>query len=228
VDGVYTADPRVVPDARRLDAISLDEMLELAKDGAKVLAAEAIDYARRHGIALYAKASHVPEAPGTVCRVDQDLRDRRFTGVTGRKEIIFVQFHGGVGLETSLFECLDALGEEGVLPYRSHISLDGKAGATFLYAPELLASADAFVARVRARFGDAVSVRRDIGTVTLVGSGIAEDREAHRRITAFLDEHRDLIHQVFFAPLSVTMLVARSDVDHLVQDVHAMFLDRMA
>jgi len=227
VDGVYTADPRVVPEARRLESVSLDEMLELSKDGAKVLAAEALDYARRHGIALYAKASHAPESPGTLCRVDQDLRDRRFAGVTGRKEIICLQFHGDACPEASLFECLDALGEEGVLPYRSHVVLDGGRGSTFLYAPELLSSADAFVARVQARFGDAVAVRRDIGTVTLVGSGIAEDREAHRRITGFLQEHRGLIHQVFFAPLAVTMLVARTDVDHLVRDMHAIFLDRM-
>ncbi len=228
VDGVYTADPRVVSDAKRLDAISADEMMTLSKAGARVLAAEALDYARRHGVALYAKASHAPEAPGTVVRVDQDLSDRRFAGVTGRKEIIYVQFRGGVREEASIFECLSALGEEGVLPYRSHVSLEGTEGATFLFATEHLSCADAFVTRVQERFGAAVTIRRDIGTVTLVGAGIAEDTDAHRRITAFLNEHRDLIHQVFFAPLSVTMLVARTDVDHLVQDVHEIFIDRLA
>jgi len=227
VDGVYTADPRVVPDAKRLDEISMDEMMTLSKAGARVLAAEALDYARRHGIALYAKASDAPEAPGTVVRVDRDLSDRRFAGVTGRKEIIYVQFHGGVREEASIFECLFALGEEGVLPFRSHVSLEGTQGATFLFAPEQLSSADAFVDRVKKRFGDAVTIRRDIGTVTLVGTGIAEDADAHRRITAFLNEHRGLIHQVFFAPLSVTMLVACSDVDHLVRDVHEIFIDRL-
>ena len=227
VDGVYTADPRVVPGARRLAEISVEEMMTLSKAGAKVLAAEALDYARRHGIALYAKAAHTPEAPGTVVRVDQDLSDRRFAGVTGRKEIIYVQFLGGVRKEASIFECLTALGEEGVLPYRSHVSLEGTEGATFLFAPEQLSCADAFVGRVKERFGEAVTIRRDIGTVTLVGSGIAEDPDAHRRITAFLNEHRHLINQVFFAPLSVTMLVANSDVDHLVRDVHEIFLDRL-
>jgi aspartate kinase len=227
VDGVYTADPRVVADARRLDSISADEMMTLSKAGARVLAAEALDYARRHGVALYAKASHAPEAPGTIVRVDQDLSDRRFAGVTGHKEIIYVQFRGGVREEASIFECLSALGEEGVLPYRSHVSLEGTEGATFLFATEHLSCADAFVARVKERFGPAVTIRRDIGTVTLVGAGIAEDADAHQRITAFLNEHRGLIHQVFFAPLSVTMLVASSDVDHLVQDVHEIFIDRL-
>ncbi len=227
VDGVYTADPRVVPDARRLDEISMDEMMTLSKAGARVLAAEALDNAPPHGVALYAKASHSPESPGTVVRVDQDLSDRRFAGVTGRKEIVYVQFLGGIREEASIFECLSALGAEGVLPYRSHVSLEGTQGATFLFDTERLSSTDAFVGRFKERFGDAVNIRRDIGTVTLVGAGIAEDADAHRRIIAFLNEHRDLIHQVFFAPLSVTMLVALTDVDHLVQDVHEMFIDRL-
>jgi len=226
VDGVYTADPRVVPDARLLDELSSDEMMTLSKAGARVLAAEALDYAKRHGVALYAKASHAPEAKGTVIRVDQGKSDRRFTGVTGRKKIIYVQFSAGISKEASIFECLNALGEEGVLPYRSHVVLEGTEGATFLFAPEQTPRADVFVAQVQERFGDAVTIRRDIGTVTLVGTGIAEDPDAHRRITAFLNEHRHLIHQVFFAPLSVTMLVAHTDVDHLVRDVHEIFLDR--
>ncbi len=227
VDGVYTADPRVVPGAKRLDEISADEMMTLSKAGARVLAADALEYARSHGVALYAKAAHAPEAPGTVVRVDQDHSDRRFAGVTGRKEIVYVQFSGGIREEASIFECLTALGEEGVLPYLSHVSLEGTQGATFLFAPEQLSSADALVESMRERFGDAVNIRRDIGTVTLVGAGIAEDADALRRITAFLNEHRHLIHQVFFAPLSVTMLVACTDVDHLVQDVHEIFIDRL-
>ena len=227
VDGVYTADPQIVSDAQRLDEISAHEMMALSKAGARVLAAEALEYARNHGVALYAKASHSPEAPGTVVRVDQDHTDRRFAGVTGRKEIVYVQFTGGVREESSIFECLSALGEEGVLPFRSHVSLEGTQGATFLFATERLSSTDAFVDRVKERFGEAVSIRRDIGTVTLVGTGISEDADAHRRITAFLNEHRHLIHQVFFAPLSVTMLVARGDVDHLVRDVHDIFIGHL-
>lgn len=57
VDGVYSADPRVVLDAQRLDALSYDEMLELARGGAKVLAEEAVSWARQHGVALFVRAS---------------------------------------------------------------------------------------------------------------------------------------------------------------------------
>src|SRR5436190_16140376 len=60
VDGVYTADPRVVPEARRLDALGYDEMQELAEHGAKVLHAQAVEWARRAGIEIYARATASP------------------------------------------------------------------------------------------------------------------------------------------------------------------------
>ena len=70
VDGVFTSDPRIVVDAARLDAISADEMLELARHGAKVLHDEAVAYAKRNRIALHAKATQLPDGKGTLIRPD--------------------------------------------------------------------------------------------------------------------------------------------------------------
>src|SRR5207249_8577939 len=57
VDGVFTADPRVVPSARKLDAVTYEEMLELAASGAKVLALRSVEYARTHGVELHVRSS---------------------------------------------------------------------------------------------------------------------------------------------------------------------------
>ena len=70
VDGVYSADPKTVLDAQKLDEISSSEMLEIAQHGAKVLHDEAILYAHRHQIALYAKKSHCDQSSGTFIRPD--------------------------------------------------------------------------------------------------------------------------------------------------------------
>src|SRR3982751_5596220 len=64
VDGVYTADPRVVPDARRIDALTYEETQEMAEAGAKVLNAQAVEFAKQHGIAIYARATTVPGGRG--------------------------------------------------------------------------------------------------------------------------------------------------------------------
>jgi aspartate kinase len=70
VDGIFTSDPRHVLDAARLDTVTYDEMLELARHGAKVLNAEAVAFAQRHKIALHAKSTHLPDSQGTVVRPD--------------------------------------------------------------------------------------------------------------------------------------------------------------
>jgi aspartate kinase len=80
VDGVYTADPRVVPDARRIGTMSYEETQELAESGAKVLNAQAVEFAKEKGIAIYARATAAPlpgadpSSDGTVVRRDTPAR----------------------------------------------------------------------------------------------------------------------------------------------------------
>lgn len=71
VDGVYSADPRVILTARQLEELSFDEMQEMARSGAKVLNEEAVEFARRAKIALYARSTYEVESKGTVVRVDR-------------------------------------------------------------------------------------------------------------------------------------------------------------
>jgi aspartate kinase len=227
VDGVYTADPNVVAPAVKLDEISVDEMMALSKAGAKVLCAEALEWARRSGIAIYAKATAEPEKAGTIIRLDRKPEDRRISGVTGSKNIILVQFKGATEMPSAeeLFHCLNSIGEEQVMPFMSHLSLSGHLGASFLFNAIQFANPGEFVRAVETRYGDKVKVSSTIGTVTLVGTGIAEDRQIHGAITGFLREHASLIHQVFYSPMAVTMLVEKPEVDHLVRDVHQLFLE---
>lgn len=227
VEGVFSADPKVVPDAYKLDEIGMDEMMMLSKTGAKVMAADALEYASRHNIAIFTRKTGAPHLGGTVIRRNAKTDDRRFTAVTGKKDVVCVQFIDGSGRGgEELFECLNAVGAQDIMPFMSHVSLSDHMGASFLFALENFHQRGRFEEEIRSRFGDDVSIRTDIGTVTLVGPGIAEDPATHQRITAFLKEHQGLIHQVFFLPLAVSMLVSVSDVDHLVRDIHDLFLHR--
>ena len=96
VDGVYSADPRVVPEARRLDEIGYDEMQELAEHGAKVLNAQAVEWAKKAQIAIYARATTSPAGgDGNQTRVGGEVvRERRgAVAVTGTRRVTVV--HGG-------------------------------------------------------------------------------------------------------------------------------------
>lgn len=70
VDGVFSADPRVVLSARQLESLSYEDMLEMARSGAKVLNEDAVAFAQNAGIALYARSTHLPESKGTIVRPD--------------------------------------------------------------------------------------------------------------------------------------------------------------
>jgi aspartate kinase len=92
VDGVYTADPRVVPDARRLDDVSYEEMQVLADAGAKVLNAEAVEWARRHGIEIRCVATAGDAAVGTPVRADAaTVLHPRVVGVTAHPGLFLLE-----------------------------------------------------------------------------------------------------------------------------------------
>ena len=91
VDGVYTADPRVVAEALRLDTISYPEMQELAEHGAKVLNAQAVEWAEKAGIWIYARATH-SEGGGT--RVGNHASGRRACGVACARKLVRLRARG--------------------------------------------------------------------------------------------------------------------------------------
>src|SRR3954468_9126147 len=75
VDGVFTADPRIVPDARKLPVVSYEEMLEMASSGARVLQLRAVEYGRNHGVRIHCRSS-ADEAPGTLVVSEQETMER--------------------------------------------------------------------------------------------------------------------------------------------------------
>jgi len=91
IEAVYTADPKVVLDARRLTELSYEEMLELSRHGARVLNADAVEFARRAGIAVFTKSTFEPDREGSVVRVNPPLEHRPVLGVTGRKGVVAVE-----------------------------------------------------------------------------------------------------------------------------------------
>src|SRR5437763_13701463 len=100
VDGVYTADPRVVPAAHRIGALSYEETQELAESGAKVLNAQAVEFAKEKGIAIYARATASalpgpdPSTDGTVVRRDSPRRASAVVGVASERDVLVVDATG--------------------------------------------------------------------------------------------------------------------------------------
>lgn len=113
VDGVYTADPRVVPEARRLDNINVELMLELAAQGSKILQVNSVEFCRRHKVPLRVLSTFEP-GPGTLVTVEGSPGDQEPQGITGiacRKSLAYLQVQGispDAGVRDSLLESLAA------------------------------------------------------------------------------------------------------------------------
>ena len=170
VEGVYTADPRVVPEARRLAEIGYEEMQELAEAGAKVLNAQAVEFAKEKGIAIYARATggggetivrrHPPRLPG------------RVVGVASESGLIVVTTaDDGPALVLELLALLDerqAAGKQ--LLFQERPAHGG--AASLVLSLENLHDFAALRRDVSVRFGARVQLREGIGTVSAIGAGI--------------------------------------------------------
>ena len=172
VDGVYSADPRVVPEARRLDAIGYDEMQELAEHGAKVLHAQAVEWARKAGIAIYARATAAPAqlAAGTGTRIGGgaavDTRGRAVAAaVTGTRRLLRVRLPRAEGAAA----LVEFLREQGVALRRFALG----EGVEAVFSPDDVPD----LVRVRARLCERFSGCRvdEPAAVTVVGAGTGAD-----------------------------------------------------
>jgi aspartate kinase len=205
VDGIYTADPRIVSAAELLDAISHDEMLELAAHGARVLHAESVELARRSGIALYARAS-AKDGGGT--RIDRvGSPDRAVAGVAGAKSIVHVAGTDSAPIMAALAEAKLAVFEvrEMANTIDVWLALDD--------VPDWPRVRDALTAA-------GAQVREDIAAATVVGRGIGGAPAELQRLREVAAGANVSVHAVSASATKVTMYCAETDVDELVRALH--------
>ncbi len=170
VDGVYSADPRLVPSARRLAELSYEEMQELAESGARVLNAQAVEFAKERGIAIYARATS--GGGETVIRKFPPRLPGRVAGVASESGLVVVTTaDGGPSLLLELLERLDERGVAGKQMLFQEWPARGGAGSLVL-SLENLHDFPALRRELAARFGAQVQLREGVGAVSAIGAGI--------------------------------------------------------
>ena len=209
VDGVYSADPRLVGAAELLDAISHDTMLELAAHGAKVLHAEAVEAARRFGVALYARAT-AGGGEGTRIDVpDGAVRANRVAGVTGHKNLVRLRARAVDGLlalaraEKLAIQALTAEAERAELV----LALDD--------VPDWPAVRE----RARGRIADLV-LQEGVGACSVAGDFVGRDAELVERARRAAAAAGIEVDAVASSPLRFTLYCAAASVDRLVVELH--------
>lgn len=228
VDGVFTADPRVVPEARRIDTMTHDEMLEMARAGAKVLNAEAVEYARRHGIAIYARKTEAgPHEMGTIVRRDLHTERPEVTAISARRDLLLLDTHAqesAHALEAAL-EVLAELGPSESGPDRGSVSSSGQLRLAFRL--ENVVAREAFAERLKERLPGA-SVRWPVGSVTAVGPDVTSNPRVLREFLEVLAASGCVADHVTWSPASITATLPVEQVDPATRMLHHRLIERWA
>jgi len=228
VDGVYTADPRVVPAARRIDTLTYEETQELAEAGAKVLNAQAVEFAKEKGIAIYARATasalpgNDPSSDGTVVRRHAPRMPGTVAGVASERDILVLQ---AVGDATRLTALLDGCGVSGKQLHVAAFGGDAD-GTTLVISRENLHHEDRLRRDLSAAFGANARLVDGLGALSVVGTGINATYANVRRGSKCLADNRIATFGLATSSFRATWLVQRPDLDQAVRLLHGEFIER--
>lgn len=218
VDGVYTADPRAVPNATRLETLGQLEMQELAEAGARVLNAQAVEWARRAGIRIYARKTGDP-SPGTVVALDAPQPASGVRAVASRARVLWLDVHNAT--PAAVLETLDhhhaAADQLGVL--------DGGTRVLAALPLENLHGVQDLRDALHSLAGATVHTDVDTGLVSLVGQGLCTRSDVALKALETLRMQGIAVHQMFVSALRVALAVPGAQVDQAVAALHRGFLE---
>ncbi len=228
VAGVYSADPRVVPDARKLSHVSFEEMLEMASSGAGVLMLRSVEYARTHGVTIHCRSSFDP-GPGTVVlREDQTMEQPLITAVTHSTDearITLVGVPDRPGAAASIFVALaDANCNVDTIIQNEPRTVGSDAEVSFTIGYEDLRAAEHALGPVVSELGcKAIDTDREIGKVSIIGAGMRSHPGVAAKVFKTLGEHRINIEMISTSPIKISCVIRAEQVPDAVRALHAAF-----
>jgi aspartate kinase len=226
VDGVYTADPRIVEDARKIDAISYDEMLEMAASGAGVLQMRSVEFARNHGVVIHCRSSF-HDLPGTIVKeADENMEQAIISGVThdtSEAKVTIRDVPDSPGVAATVFGHL-ADANVNVDMIIQNVSEDGHTDISFTTPETDLSRArrvlDGIVGELGAREW---SVDESVAKISLVGAGMRTHPGVAARMFASLADAGVNIDLISTSPIRISCVVAADQAPTAVRALHDAF-----
>ena len=227
VSGVYSADPRIVPDARKLPVVSFEEMLEMAASGAKVLQLRSVEYARTHDVRIHCRSSFSDE-PGTFILGEQETMERPLiTAVThsteeARVTLIGVPDEPGVAgrIFTSLAE---ANVNVDMIVQNEPVSEGSKAEISFTVPRGDLRMAHATLAPYVGPVLERAVDDAEMGKVSIVGAGMKSHPGVAAKVFATLGRQNINIEMISTSPIKISCVIRGDRVAEAVRSLHAAF-----
>jgi aspartate kinase len=230
VAGVFSADPRVVPDARKLPVVSFEEMLEMSASGAGVLQLRSVEYARTHGVRIHCRSSF-SDAPGTV------VGDGAEDGAAARPAITAVT-HSTDEARVTLEHVPDAPGMAGRIATAladANVNIDmiiqnepfaaGEGAEMSFTVPRAdLRVALGSLAALAQELGVGIRTDESVGKISVIGEGMKTQAGVAARVFSTLGDERINIQMIATSPIKISCVIALDSVPDAVRALHATFL----
>jgi aspartate kinase len=226
VAGVFTADPRVIPVARKLHAVSYEEMLEMAAAGAHVVQLRAVEYARGSGVMLHVRSSFSDEDGTWIREEDERMEQAIISGVvhdTSEAKITVEEVPDRPGIAAAIFRAVadEGIGVDTIV---QNVSREGRTDVSFTVPRDDLAHSRTVMDRVAAEVGAArYSADDDIAKVSLVGAGMKTHPGVQADMFAALAEAGINIEMISTSSIRITCVIRAADVERAVQALHDRF-----
>ena len=226
VTGVFSADPRIVPLARKLAKINFDEMLEMAGAGSKVLALRSVEFARNHNVPLHVRSSFTWETGTWVTSEEPSVEDPVISGVvtdSSEAKVTVLAVPDRPGVSATLFEPL-ADANVNVDMIVQNTSTDGTTDISFTVPLADMSVAETIVQRMADEMGAAgVTHDNDIAKLSLVGAGMKSSPGIAAKMFRVLADENVNIEMISTSTIRISVVIAVADMERAAVALHTAF-----
>jgi aspartate kinase len=226
VDGIYTTDPRVVPEAKKLDSITMEEMLEMAGKGAKVIQIRAVEFANKFKVPVRVLSSFEPGSGTLISLEENNMENALVSGIAFQKDQVKITLHGVVDTPGIAYGILGPLSDENIEVdvIVQNVSVNGKTDFTFTVSKEDELSATNIVKANKNQLQyDDVLVDPSISKVSLVGVGMRTHAGIASEAFKSLAENDINIQMISTSEIKITIVINEVNTDKAVKCLHETF-----
>ena len=226
VDGIYTTDPRVVPEAKKLDSITMEEMLEMAGKGAKVIQIRAVEFANKFKVPVRVLSSFEPGSGTLISLEENNMENALVSGIAFQKDQVKITLHGVVDTPGIAYGILGPLSDENIEVdvIVQNVSVNGKTDFTFTVSKEdELSATNIIKANKNALQYEDVLVDPSISKVSLVGVGMRTHAGIASEAFKSLAENDINIQMISTSEIKITIVINEINTDKAVKCLHETF-----
>ena len=226
VDGIYTTDPRMVPNAKKLDVISMEEMLEMAGKGAKVIQIRAVEFANKFNVPVRVLSSF-DKGNGTLIYLkdDKNMENALVSGIAFQKDQVKITLHGVTDTPGIAYQILGPLSDENIEVdvIVQNVSVNGKTDFTFTVSEEDELNAAEVLKNLSDLTFDDLIIDSNVAKVSLVGVGMRTHAGVASTAFKALSDNQINIQMISTSEIKITLVIEEGALESAVKALHSAF-----